>query len=148
MGSGRLWSAYMSATIPAQIAPTGRLPIPTGMGINGLPWLPLFRKRSTRERYDRSFRKHHGARLRWSADHGCRSIATDRRGTHGADRNEAAKTHGSMAGGWVFETTGRRSDAPRVDRAYYLSKMAGKSGEAATERAKPRLDFFSKPSGN
>ncbi len=44
--------------------------------------------------------------------------------------------------GWVFEP-GRRSEPPKVDRAYYLARM---SGQAATpRRPAPRLDFLLQP---
>lgn len=44
--------------------------------------------------------------------------------------------------GWIFET-GRRNEAPKVDRAYYLARM---SGQAATpRRPAPRLDFMLQP---
>lgn len=43
---------------------------------------------------------------------------------------------------WVFEEP-RARDIPKVDRAYYLSRMSGQV-PAAGAREKPRLDFFTK----
>ena len=44
--------------------------------------------------------------------------------------------------GWVFEP-GRRSQPPKVDRAYYLARMSGKA--ATPRRPAPRLDFLLQP---
>lgn len=43
---------------------------------------------------------------------------------------------------WVFETTGRRSDIPSVDRAYYLARMSGQETPNGERRTKPNLAVF------
>lgn len=42
--------------------------------------------------------------------------------------------------GWVFEPPAARGDVPKVDRAYYLSRMSGQ--KAPSKRVGPRLDFM------
>lgn len=48
-----------------------------------------------------------------------------------------------QARGWVFEEPHGRG-IPKVDRAYYLSRMSGQASAATAAREKPRLDIFTK----
>lgn len=45
--------------------------------------------------------------------------------------------------GWVFEPPCGRRDFPKVDRAYYLSRMSGHIAISGAKQ-RPRLDFMQK----
>lgn len=47
------------------------------------------------------------------------------------------------AQGWVFEPPRSRGGLPKVDRAYYLSRMSGKA--ESPRRVGPTLDFMFAP---
>ncbi len=49
------------------------------------------------------------------------------------------------ARGWVFEPPARRGDIPKVDRAYYLARMSGRSAQGV-KRVEPSFDFMLNPS--
>jgi len=44
--------------------------------------------------------------------------------------------------GWVYETSARRGDVPKVAHVYYESRMTGRRLPHEPRRAAPRLDFF------
>lgn len=45
---------------------------------------------------------------------------------------------------WVFEPASRRSDIPKVDRAYYLARMSGQQ-PGTVKRSKMNLDWMLSP---
>lgn len=44
--------------------------------------------------------------------------------------------------GWIFEPPRRRGESPKVSRAYFEARMAGKAPEAHAQRQAPRFAWM------
>ena len=44
--------------------------------------------------------------------------------------------------GWIFEAPRRRGESPKVSRAYFEARMAGKATEAQAQRQAPRFAWM------